>query len=90
MVSVEQTRRLQWPGKLEADLPLGWTVGWSGPEAAERLGATGLPATVLVSPEGMVVESRMGWDGSLEWLGQALRDRAHGGSSSDGDSTPSP
>ncbi len=68
VLSVEAQRRVMW----SAPLPPGWVRGWSGPKASELLGAAGLPATLLVDPQGRVVETRMGWEGDLEWLERAV------------------
>lgn len=72
VVSVEEEPREHWPESLGGELPAGWVLGWSGPDATERLGAGGLPATAVVDPTGQVVESRLGWEGDLVWLEQFL------------------
>ena len=78
VVSVEVEHRKHWPGPLGSERPLGWVVGWSGPVALELLGATGLPATLVVDPTGRVVNSRLGWEGDLAWLEDTLSEHIAG------------
>ena len=49
-----------------------WVLTWGGPTVLEQLGASGLPATLVVDPSGRVVQTRLGWEGSLDWLRDTL------------------
>ena len=72
VVSVEDMERAQWPDTLVGTPGEGWIIGWGGPGVMDQLGASGLPATLLVDPTGRVVETRLGWEGDLQWIRDTL------------------
>ena len=72
VVSVEATERDQWPMQMVGVPSERWVLTWGGPTVLEQLGASGLPATLVVDPSGRVVQTRLGWEGSLDWLRDTL------------------
>jgi tetratricopeptide (TPR) repeat protein len=74
VVSVEDEVRTSWPTQMVGTRDDHWLMGWAGPRAMDRIGAAGLPATLVVDPSGQVVDSRMGWEGNLDWLRATLTD----------------
>ena len=72
VVSVEESPRLDWPVQQVGAPGPRWKVAWGGAKALDRVGAPGLPATLVVDPSGRVVETRAGWEGDLDWLSAVL------------------
>jgi len=72
VVSVEDMERAEWPDALVGTPGEGWVIGWGGTGVMDQLGASGLPATLVVDPHGRVVETRLGWEGDLQWLRETL------------------